>query len=235
MNKLIIGILSIGTASFYACQKPLDAGQVIVEDRVLADSVTTIQANGSFDVYITQDTNYDVRVEAGENVMPYIYTSLSGNELRIDERAHHFIRNRTVRVYVSASYIDEIELKGSGDIYGEHLLSNQVFVKLQGSGNIDLDFDLLTTLTANLDGSGDIDVTGIANDCNIELDGSGNINCKNLSTQDVFVDLDGSGDIRVTALTSLVCNISGSGDVYYWGNPPSVSTNNSGSGNIIQM
>ncbi len=235
MNKAIIGILSITVASFYACQKPLDAGQVIVEDRVLADSVTSIQANGSFDVYITQDTNYDVRVEAGENVMPYIYTALSNHELRIDERTHHFIRNKTVRVYVSAHYINEIELKGSGDIYGEHLLSNQVFVKLKGSGNIDLDFDLLTTLTTNLDGSGDIDITGTANDCNIELEGSGNVNCKNLVAQDVFVDLDGSGDIRVTALNSLVCNITGSGDIYYWGNPPSVSTNTSGSGNIIEM
>lgn len=95
MNKAIIGILSITVASFYACQKPLDAGQVIVEDRVLADSVTSIQANGSFDVYITQDTSYDVRVEAGENVMPYVYTTLSVNELRIGERAHHFIRNKS--------------------------------------------------------------------------------------------------------------------------------------------
>ena len=229
---MFIGLATLGLQS---CNKHFSAGPIVTEDRVLTDSVTAIHVNGSFDVIITQDTSYDVRIEAGERLMRYIETDLDNNVLTLRERRNHYVVDKTVRVYVSAYYVEEIELNGSGDIYADHLSASGAFVLLAGSGDINLHYDTLTTATVDLKGSGDIRLTGTATTCNIELDGSGDISCEDLIAQDAYVHLDGSGNINVYASSSLTVNVDGSGNVYYWGNPPIVNTTVNGSGNVKPM
>ncbi len=218
-----------------SCNKHISAGPITTENRVMSDSITSIQVQGSMDVFITQDTSYDVRVEAGEKLLPYISTTLQSNKLVIDERANQYFKNDRVRVYVSANYLDQIYLKGSGDVSGSNLIGNHVFVRLDGSGDMNLSFSSINSVDVDLEGSGDINVSGVASDSNIELKGSGDINCKSLTVNESHVDLDGSGDVKVYVIDELTANVSGSGDVYYWGNPPVVNSNVSGSGQVTGM
>ena len=66
----------------------------------------------------------------------------------------------------------------------------------------------------------------------IDINGSGNINTRDVDADDVYTDISGSGDISVTALNMLDARISGSGDIDYWGNPPTVKLDVSGSGRV---
>ncbi len=235
LRASVLGGLLLAGGVFQSCNKHISAGPMTTEDRVMSDSITAIQVQGSMDVFITQDTSYDVRIEAGEKLMSYISTSLQNNELVIDERANQFIKNDRVRIYVSANNLDKIYLKGSGDVNGSNLIGNHVFVRLDGSGDVNLSYSMLNSMDVDLEGSGDINISGVANDSHVELKGSGDINCKDLTVNEAHVDLDGSGDIKVYVLNELTANVSGSGDVYYWGNPPVVNSNVSGSGQVTGM
>jgi hypothetical protein len=64
------------------------------------------------------------------------------------------------------------------------------------------------------------------------VSGSGNINCSNLKTENAEIRVSGSSDVHVFASVSLKVNVSGSGDVYYGGNPTSPEIHSAGSGTV---
>ena len=235
MKKLIL-ISVLGAGILSSCGKRhWSAGPMQTEDRTLTDSISGIEVYGPFDVFITQSSAYEIRIEAGEKLLPYIDTRVSDNTLIIDERFNQYFKGDGMRVYVSAAYLDNIKLKGSGNVECTSLSAGNAFIELDGSGDVSIDYNSINNLVVDLEGSGDINLTGTVSNANMELQGSGDINCRNLTTSDCYVNLEGSGNAKVTVLSNLTVNLEGSGNVYYWGNPTNVSTNQTGSGNIVQM
>ena len=234
MKWIIYG--SLGLFVLASCNKrPFSAGALTTEDRSLNDSISGITTYGSFDVIVTQSTDYEIRVEAGEKLLPYISTHVKDNVLIIDEKANKYLNAKPMRVYVSAQHLNNIKLKGSGDVQCSNLLAGTAFVELDGSGDINIGYDSLSSITVDLEGSGDIKLVGQCDNANIELRGSGDIECRDLYTDDCYVNLEGSGDIRITVFNGLTVNLEGSGNIFYWGNPSSVNSNVNGSGNLVQM
>lgn len=218
-----------------SCRKHLhNAGPITTEERSVA-SFDKLSVDGSMEVIITQDTTYDVKVEAGERLLRYLKTDVVGSTLQINEESNRIINKRTVRVYVSASVLNDVRLDGSGTIEGTLADPGSFNVELEGSGDIDLNVDASTSTTAFLRGSGDIELTGVTPIIDLELRGSGNIDSRLMTAHTASVFLDGSGDINVFASDTLSVNIYGSGDVYYWGNPTDVNYGIDGSGSLVEM
>jgi len=235
MKTLIfIACISLIGLSFESCNKANNAGPLTTETRVLTDSVTSIIVKGSIDVFITTDSTYDLRIEAGTNVIPKIETVMDGNQLTVYQRGD-FYSNTNTRVYVSTAYLKEISLDGSGNILGDNLNIDHVFVKLNGSGDIHLDYNTIDNIDIDLQGSGNISITGNCLNNNLELKGSGDINCRYLIADNCNADLEGSGTVKVHANNSIIVNSTGSGSLFFWGNPPSKNINQSGSGNVSQQ
>ncbi len=229
---LFLSLVGLGLA---ACNPGLRiaAGPQTEEDRVVP-SFDEIVVEGAMDVFITQDSSYVIRVEAPENLLEHIRTDVSSGELKIWEEHNHVIHTRPVKVFISQSVIDRIELNGSGDVEADHIVSSNFDLALNGSGDIHLDVSA-TSLNVDLRGSGDIDLRGAATDLVVELNGSGDVDARNLPVTNAEVEVDGSGDISVDVSTILDIDIEGSGNVYYWGNPTAVTTNITGSGNAHDM
>jgi hypothetical protein len=88
----------------------------------------------------------------------------------------------------------------------------------------------LNTLTT---GSGDLILDGSANDHNFMTSGSGNLRAYDLSTENTNVRTTGSGNAEVDVSGKLDIISSGSGSVYYTGNP-SLTQSISGSGRVVK-
>jgi len=235
MKNSLLSTIVIAGLAFGACKKPnIDAGDMTTEDRTVG-AFTALEVDGSMDVYITQDSTYEVRVEAGDRLMQYIETEVSGSKLRVFEESNRVVRNRVVRVYVSASYLDRVDLDGSGDISGDDLNGNDVVIELDGSGDIELEYITSNSIEAKLDGSGNIELTGNTTTYDAHLKGSGDLDGRFLNATDAEVFLDGSGDLKVKCSNSLDASLYGSGNIYYWGSPTTVNTQVTGSGDIIEM
>lgn len=223
---LFISMVLIATS----CTK--GPGQQITEYRTVGP-FNGIEMNGSGKVIILQDSTFEVKVEAGAHLINYISTKVVNGKLIIKEDKNNIVNFKPVIIYVSAQYIDEVILAGSGDISGNNLLATDMFVELSGSGAIYLGVDVATMKT-ELTGSGTLDIIGTTNYHMADLTGSGELNTRTLISDSTEVELTGSGVARVYADQWLFAELSGSGIIYYYGDPVSKSLIVTGSGSIYQ-
>jgi hypothetical protein len=235
------------------CHKPFGISgnsQVSTETRPMV-SFDKIVNEGSFNVYITPDTIYQVVVEAETNLIPYIRTMVNGNTLIIDTR-ENLNNNYPINIYVKTPVLHSVELQGSGlmvfdslktenmlieisgsgDINGE-VVANTVNTKISGSGTIFLEASS-NSFEADISGSGYLDLRGETNTAHLFINGSGNINAYNFIQKDCYAKISGSGDMYLNVLNNLDVNISGSGNIFYTGNPQ-LTINITGSGSVIHQ
>lgn len=207
------------------------SGNVISQTREVP-AFTDIQADGSYNVVITQDSVQKVVVKTDDNIMPDVRTEVDGSTLRIYFADHHRNYNPTqMTVYISSALFDDVNLSGSGNISSTNqLVSPSPKYSISGSGNIDMSIQSQSVETV-ISGLGNVDLGGEAITAKHTISGSGNVQALNLDSDFVTVSISGSGDCFVNADSTLNVTISGSGKVRYTGNPQ-VTTNISGSGNV---
>jgi hypothetical protein len=206
-------------------------GNVTTESRTLS-TFSKVKSEGSFEVYIAQDSVQSVNVEAESNLLPYIETDVSGSILIIRVREHRNIDNHEpIKIYVKSPVVKSINLSGSGLINCDSMITSTLDVNLSGSGNMNIIAES-NKIDAHISGSGKITLSGTANETDFNIDGSGNIHAYNLPQDTCFADISGSGDMYVYVNEFLDVRISGSGRVHYIGNP-TVNTFITGSGTVI--
>lgn len=208
-------------------------GELVTEDRDL-DKFTSIDLQISADVIIEQGEEYKAEVEASDNIVDMILTKVSGNELNIRLPRGECIRgNSDIVVRVTAPYIDEIKVSGSGDISNEDgWKSDELKLDVTGSGAIVLTDLEIDNYDIDITGSGAIELEGEnAETGKIKISGSGDADIMDLRVDDCEISITGSGNAKVAVEESLDVRISGSGDVIYSGDP-SVDQKITGSGDV---
>lgn len=215
---------------FASCKR--DAGPRTIEYRNL-DTFDHLELAGSADLILTSDTSYDVKIEAGANLMPYIKTEVVNGELRIYEKPNWTWNFKNVRIWLSTTYLEQIVLAGSGSISGDEFTATQMEVGLSGSGRIVLGAEV-QDMDAWITGSGRIELVGEANYTNVNISGSGDLEGRSFETQDADIEITGSGKCYLTIWNELYARITGSGDVIYYGNPSSIQTEITGSGTVTR-
>lgn len=204
---------------------------------------------GDFDVYIIQDGQSEVTLEAESNLIPSIRTRIEGSALVIDTR-DNLRNNFPMKLYVHIADIQEVKLSGSGIVHAENLEAEDIEVKISGSGDIffsgtadavecdisgsgSMDIGLnANEIKADISGSGDMEFWGTATNGHFNISGSGSIRAYELLLKACNAKISGSGDIYVSVEDYLDVNISGSGSIYYLGNPV-VDVKITGSGQVI--
>lgn len=208
-------------------------GELVTEDRDL-DKFTSIDLQMSADVIIEQGDEYRAEVKASDNIVDMILTKVSGNELNIRLPRGECIRgNSDIVVTVTAPYIDEIKVSGSGDISNKDgWKTDDLKLDVTGSGEIILTDLEVDNYDIDITGSGAIELTGDdAETGKIQISGSGDADIMDLQVEDCEIDITGSGSAKVAVEETLDVRISGSGDVIYSGDP-SIEKRVTGSGDI---
>ena len=240
MKKLLIIILMLsGTSLFAQPWKTIKGdGNIKKETRQVAD-FASLSSHGPMDVKIVYGHSNSIEVEADDNLLPYIETSVENGKLIIQTKKNVNVRSRSkMVVYVSMTKINSLQLSGSGDIEGNGSFSadRPTEIMLSGSGNIHLNSGSFKGLQFAVSGSGNIVVKGgTAGKVTARISGSGNIDCSEVTAEDVEVKISGSGNARVNANKSLSADISGSGNVFYKGSATNISTKVAGSGKAIKI
>lgn len=213
-------------------------GNVTKENRELSN-FTSLSSKGAMDVRITYGNSNSIRVEADENLLPYIETTVDNGILNIKPKKNVNINSRSkIVIYVSMTKINSLQLSGSGNINGDGTFGNdgKTDIKISGSGNIKLNAGSFQDLGLSVSGSGNIYLKGTAaNDITASVRGSGNIDCSSIISNDVDVKISGSGNVKVNAQKSITAAITGSGNVFYKGGATNISTKIVGSGKAIKI
>ena len=240
MKKLLIVLFAlISIKSFTQKLETIKGnGQIKKEVRELSN-FTSLSSQGSMNVEITYGNSNSVTVEADENLLPYIETTVENGKLSIKSKKNVNLKSSSkMNVYVSMTKINSLQLSGSGNISGSGAFTNnaKTDMAVSGSGNITLTFDIFKDLDLSIAGSGNINLKGKeTNTISAHISGSGDIDCSDISSSDVDAKISGSGNVKVYASNSIDAKISGSGNVFYKGNATKINSKVAGSGKVLKM
>ena len=189
-----------------------EKGSGVLESKsVDLDDFHRIKSLGSQDIFIEIGSEQKVIITFDDNLLDNIKTKVRGGTLYIESEGS-FSSKKSCKIDITVPNLDKITLSGSGDIEIINL-NNSVF-------------------EYRLSGSGDLKAEGKVDELDISISGSGDVDTRDLIASEAFVKISGSGDAKVYAKDYFEGIVSGSGDIYYYGNPEHISTSVSGSGDI---
>ncbi|MEK9614158.1 MAG: head GIN domain-containing protein [Flavobacteriaceae bacterium] len=196
-----------------------------------------VRLSGHYDVVLFDGKEGEITLKGDPDDLDQVETYVKNNVLVIKEPKSSWIKNwnwssQNVVIRVPVKDISEVTLSGSGTIDSETTLKGTSFLSvISGSGDIVLSLDY-TEVEGLVSGSGDIELIGNSNKVVFKVTGSGTINASDLIAESGETYVTGSGDIKVRLKSELSSQITGSGDVICYGNPPRQKTKVVGSGNI---
>jgi hypothetical protein len=155
-----------------------------------------------------------VVVHADDNLVKLITTDVRSSVLVIDDTGS-FTTKSPMRVDVTVPTLAKATLSGTGILTVDSVNRERFTVRLPGAG----------VLRAS----------GVVDRLDATLGGSGDLQLENLVAREARVGVPGSGRVQVHATDELRATVSGSGAIFYRGNPSSVTQSVTGSGAIIKQ
>jgi hypothetical protein len=223
---------------FVSCRwagKRIKGSGTITTDARNLTGFTGVESHGDFDVYVSSGAAA-VKIEADNNLISYIETSVKEGVLVIRSKKGYWLRpSKAMKVLVTAPAYSTIATYGQGNIIGQNKITDpsKIDLRVQGNGDIKLDIDA-PEVKARLMGNGGIYLQGQAKNFDGELTGNGNIKAFELQAEETKVRIRGNGDADVYASVKLDVSIGGNGSVRYKGGAQA-STHITGNGNIQKV
>jgi len=191
-------------------------------------------------VYIKMGDKNEVILEGSSSDLEKIETNVRGGRLKIGTEGNgrwwkSWRDSPKIDVYITVKEINGLYVSSSGDIVSQGTLKSDDFeTSVSGSGGIEVEVDA-RNVSSKISGSGSIELSGGASDARLSISGSGKYYAEDLRVDDYTISISGSGRATVNLEGELDVRISGSGNVYYKGNPSGVNSSTSGSGKVRRM
>ncbi|WP_103068517.1 head GIN domain-containing protein [Aquimarina sediminis] len=211
-------------------------GNSITKDRTTSD-YDQIKVKGSLDVSLISGTEGKISIEGESNLIEYIITDVENDILRIYVKKGYYLKpsyGKKLIITVPFEDLSQVTLSGSGDVYSSDTIKASSFkTGVSGSGDVQLVVNA-KSIWGQVTGSGDLAIKGATESFNGNVSGSGDLSAYDLKAKNVTATVSGSGDIEVMATSYLKARVSGSGDIFYKGNPEKEDKKVSGSGDITK-
>jgi hypothetical protein len=192
----------------------IGSGKIVTESRTIS-GVNAVVATGSGKLILEQGDVDSLTITADDNILPLLTSTVLGGKLTLGMRPGSSYSTRSDIVYkVTVKTLNEVGISGSANGTVTNVRTDSFKVVLSGSGN----------LTAS----------GSAATQDIVATGSSSFHGDELTGAKVNAKVSGSGSITVNVSEELNASTSGSGNIYYTGNPTMVNPNSSGSGKVMR-
>jgi len=220
MKSLFVA-LCIGTLMLVGCDPAeiVGSGTIVTQDRQ-ASAFNGLDTRSAVDVVVTKGTGHSIRVEADDNIIGRIKTSIVNGILHVDVTGGTGLSFSKATVYVTTDEIRTLMASGSGRVtLGPGFDMESLIIYMYGSGNVSLQDITLNRLTTNLLGAGSLSLSGNVKNHSAALKGSGWLEAYDANTAESAVVVYGAGSAHVHASNVLFADIFGAGDIVFKGDP----------------
>lgn len=209
-------------------------GPVVSETRDV-DPFLNVSVSIPAEVYIYQGPGPELTIEAQDNILDAIESRVRHGELQIGlYNEAGLAKHETIKIYISSVSYNNIRFSGAVDGWAETPLYVTEFnIYVSGSGTFSGEVYALH-LSSNLSGSGKLWLSGKTDEQFHSISGSGEIYAFDLQSKTADISISGSGEAEVSVDEYLYADISGSGTIYYKGNPI-IESRISGSGKLVRV
>jgi len=203
---------------------------VVKQTREVTENFTSVKVSEGINLFLSQDDETSVVVEADENIQNLLKTKVENGTLKI--YFSDAVGKATRNVYVSMPEIKKITASSAADIKTETRISSDDLT-IDASSGADIKADIETAnLTCESSSGADIDLTGTCKTANFHASSGADIDAKELDCETATAHASSGSDISVFAVKSLTANASSGADVSYYGNPEKIEVNTSSGGDI---
>ncbi|HLH27114.1 MAG TPA: head GIN domain-containing protein [Chloroflexota bacterium] len=209
-------------------EDPTGSGRVVTDTRAVS-GFSAIELRGVGQALVTLGAEEALSVEAEDNLLPQITTTVSGDKLVLELQAGRPTRPIVYRV--TARQLAALSTLGAGDVAASGLAVPRLQTTQNGAGNIRLDGLNTQELESTLAGAGALDASGTASRLVVRVTGAGKVNGQDLAVEDAELTLSGAGKAVVRVSDTLQAKVAGTSSVEYLGNPR-VESSVSGTGTV---
>lgn len=204
-------------------------GEIVEETRAVSEDFTEVLASEGIDVFVTQDSEFKISVEADENIIDLIGTDIRDGKLKI--HAIENIGRATKNVYVSLPRITALNSSSGADLVVQNVIESES-IELDASSGADLRVELRANeVSADASSGADIRISGTADILHADASSGSDIKARELEVKRCNADASSGADISVNVSESLVADASSGADITYSGEA-SVHTKKSVSGSV---
>ena len=204
-------------------------GEVVEESRTVTEDFTVVSASEGLDVFVTQDRDFKITVEADENIIDLIGTDIRDGKLKI--HAIENIGRATKKIYVSLPEISALKSSSGADLIVQNVVEAEK-IELDASSGADLQLELSAKeVEADASSGSDIKISGSADMLYADASSGADIRAGNLLVKKCNADASSGADISVNVSESLIADASSGADISYTGEA-SVQKKKSVSGSV---
>ncbi len=217
--KKFIGLFSLLSAVLLvsSCTKDVLSGNgnTVTETRTLP-AFTSIDLVGNRAAEFIYSAESKVELTGYENLLNSFHEKVENGKLSFEYPGHTSVRNDNIRLKIYTPHITKTTLVGNTD------------VRIGGGFN-NIDFK------AELAGNGKLRFApNHFNKLELRTSGNAEVYAEPVVAKHVDVDVSGNAFIEVRATERISIQVSGSGEVNYWGNPADADIHISGHGHAIR-
>jgi hypothetical protein len=206
-------------------------GNVVVKNRSISSDFVRIKASGGIDVYLTENGETSLVVEADENLHDLIKTEVKNGTLYIGSKKSIWSA-RAKKVHVSIEKLIELEVTSGAEVTTENTLHADDLKIIATSG---AEFNLhlkVNNLDCKSSSGSDVNIDGKANNFNVSSSSGSDIDAYGLETSKCIAKASSGSNIKVYVNKSFDGHASSGGNIHFKGNPEFVNSSDSSGGNI---
>jgi len=197
-------------------------GENVVRQTRQVSAFSGIRAGGAFEVILKQGPVQEVIVEADQNIIDEISTTVSGGVLWIDlKKPVHLRYNdiKVMRVFITCNDLSLLDLSGAVELRTETRFTVPK-LSMEVSGAVESRMELVAQeLNMSISGSSELKFQGTAGNVKVDASGAAEISAYDMIMTNLTLYASGAVDANVNVSGSLKANVSGACDIKYKGNP----------------
>ena len=206
-------------------------GKVVEEIRDL-DGFTGVKVSSGIDVYLSQGSSFEVKVEADENLHEVILTEVEGNMLVVKTERVNIRNAKSKKVHVTLPELTALKISSAGDLVGQTQFScEDLQISVSSAGDLSIEVEA-RQIDLDISSSGDANISGSVDEFNVNLSSAGDLNAFDLIAANVDVDVSSAGNASVHATDEISMNASSAGNINYRGDARVIHSQSSSAGNI---
>lgn len=172
-----------------------------------------VDVGGVFELEIIAGKDFEVKIEADDNLLQYIKTEVDGGVLKIASTER--IRSHDpLRVRVSAPTIESLEASGVCEVSLTGVKNNELSIGTSGASKVTM--------------------SGETSSLSVDVSGASSVDGETLRAENARVEASGASKVSVFVTGRLVTDASGASKIGYSGSPGSVEKNTSGASKVYQ-
>ncbi|MBS1945083.1 MAG: DUF2807 domain-containing protein [Bacteroidetes bacterium] len=229
------GLLAMALLPFAACSSS-SAKETSKQFPVKNFTALELEVLGEV-IYTQSDSSY-MHVSGSANLIERLSVNNDNGTLKVElkDRKKFSMNKKELVIRLGSPQLTEVDFSSIGTFHlAKGFTGDALHIANNGVGQIKVEDCAVTTFALDSKGVGSVVVQGTATDASIRSEGMGEVDCAALKAANVKVESKGVGNISVYATTSLNIQMSGVGNLKYYGNPADVKTAISGMGKATNM